>query len=1071
MGFSTIFIRRPVATSLLMAGLLLLGLMGYRKLPVAALPEIDAPSLVVSTQYPGASAETMATLVTTPLERRLGQIAGLELMTSDSSAGLSTIVLQFTMNRDIDLAAQDVQQAIRQATLPGSLPYQPTYNRVNPADAPIMTLKLSSATVPLREINGIADSILAQRLAQVQGVGLVTIAGNVRPAVRIQVNPDQLSNMGMTLEDLRGALTRANVAAPKGTLNGTTQSYTIGTNDQLTSAAAYAETVIRYSNGRPVRLRDVATVVDGAENDQVAAWADGLPAVLLEVRRQPGANIVATVEQVTKLVPQLQGLLPADVQMEVFSDRTQTIRASVHEVQLTLWLTIGLVIAVIFVFLRRFWATLIPALAIPLSLAGTFAVMAATGMSLDNLSLMALVVATGFVVDDAIVMIENIVRYLEQGKDGKEAAETGARQIGFTVLSLTISLVAVFLPLLLMPGITGRLFHQFAWVLSIAVVFSMLISLTLTPMMCAYLLKADELPEGEDAHERAHAAGKVTWWSKLVGLYERSLDVVLSHPRITLGVAGGAVALTVLLYVAIPKGLLPDQDTGLVTAVVQADHTVAFEQMQQRTIAVAEALRKDPAVTGVAAFIGAGTLNPTLNQAQLSIVLADRSERDNVARILPRLQQAAADIPGVTLALKPVQDVTLDTRVASTEYQFVLSDVDASRAEAEAVRLIAALQARKELRDVDSNLGQLGRALAVNVDRDKAAMLGVPMQTIDDTLYDAYGQRQISTIFTNLNQYRVVLEVAPEFRTRTALMEQLAVASNGAGALTGSNATTFGMVTSANSSTATGVGERNTGLVVGGGGAIPLSAIASAEVTTAPLLVSHQQQLPAISIGFNLAEGYSLSEGVAAIEQEVERLQLGDTVHATFTGKAAEYASSRSNVVWLLLASLVVIYIVLGVLYESWIHPITIISTLPPAGVGALLALMVFGKSLSVDGIVGIILLLGIVKKNGIMMVDFAIEARRAGASAHDAIRRACLLRFRPIMMTTACALLGALPLALGTGIGSELRQPLGISIVGGLLLSQLVTLYTTPVIYLYMERMAAWWQSRRAPAHAPQVA
>ncbi len=1071
MGFSTIFIRRPVATSLLMAGLLLLGLMGYRKLPVAALPEIDAPSLVVSTQYPGASAETMATLVTTPLERRLGQIAGLELMTSDSSAGLSTIVLQFAMNRDIDLAAQDVQQAIRQATLPGSLPYQPTYNRVNPADAPIMTLKLSSATVPLREINGIADSILAQRLAQVQGVGLVTIAGNVRPAVRIQVNPDQLSNMGMTLEDLRGALTRANVAAPKGTLNGTTQSYTIGTNDQLTSAAAYAETVIRYSNGRPVRLRDVATVVDGAENDQVAAWADGLPAVLLEVRRQPGANIVATVEQVTKLVPQLKGLLPADVQMEVFSDRTQTIRASVHEVQLTLWLTIGLVIAVIFVFLRRFWATLIPALAIPLSLAGTFAVMAATGMSLDNLSLMALVVATGFVVDDAIVMIENIVRYLEQGKDGKEAAETGARQIGFTVLSLTISLVAVFLPLLLMPGITGRLFHQFAWVLSIAVVFSMLISLTLTPMMCAYLLRADELPEGEDAHERAHAAGKVTWWSKLVGLYERSLDVVLSHPRITLGVAGGAVALTVLLYVAIPKGLLPDQDTGLVTAVVQADHTVAFEQMHQRTIAVAEALRRDPAVTGVAAFIGAGTLNPTLNQAQVSIVLADRSERENVARILPRLQEAAAGIPGVTLALKPVQDVTLDTRVASTEYQFVLSDVDAGRAEAEAVRLIAALQARKELRDVDSNLGQLGRALAVNVDRDKAAMLGVPMQTIDDTLYDAYGQRQISTIFTNLNQYRVVLEVAPEFRTRTALMEQLAVASNGAGALTGSNATTFGMVTSANSSTATGVGERNTGLVVGGGGAIPLSAIASAEVTTAPLLVSHQQQLPAISIGFNLAEGYSLSEGVAAIEQEVERLQLGDTVHATFTGKAAEYASSRSNVVWLLLASLVVIYIVLGVLYESWIHPITIISTLPPAGVGALLALMVFGKSLSVDGIVGIILLLGIVKKNGIMMVDFAIEARRAGATAHDAIRRACLLRFRPIMMTTACALLGALPLALGTGIGSELRQPLGISIVGGLLLSQLVTLYTTPVIYLYMERMAAWWQSRRAPAHAPQAA
>ena len=1071
MGFSTLFIRRPVATSLLMAGLLLLGLMGYRKLPVAALPEIDAPSLVVSTQYPGASAQTMATLVTTPLERRLGQIAGLELMSSDSSAGLSTIVLQFAMNRDIDLAAQDVQQAIRQATLPGSLPYQPTYNRVNPADAPIMTLKLSSPTVPLREVNGLADSILAQRLAQVQGVGLVTIAGNVRPAVRIQVNPDQLSNMGMTLEDLRAALTRANVAAPKGTLNGATQTYTIGTNDQLTSAAEYADTVIRFNNGRPVRLRDVATVIDGVENDQVAAWADGLPSVLLEIRRQPGANIVATVEQVTKLLPQLRGVLPADVSLEVFSDRTQTIRASVHEVQLTLWLTIGLVIAVIFVFLRRFWATVIPALAIPLSLAGTFAVMAATGMSLDNLSLMALVVATGFVVDDAIVMIENIVRYLEQGKNGKEAAEIGARQIGFTVLSLTISLVAVFLPLMLMPGVTGRLFHQFAWVLSIAVVISMFISLTLTPMMCAYLLKADALPEGEDAHERAHAAGKVTWWSRLVGLYERSLDVVLAHPRATLGVAAGAVALTVVLYVAIPKGLLPDQDTGLVTAVVQADHTVAFEQMQQRTIAVAQALRKDPAVTGVAAFIGAGTLNPTLNQAQLSIVLADRGQRENVAKILPRLQEAAAGIPGVSLALKPVQDITLDTRVASTEYQFVLSDVDSARAETEALRLIAALRQRAELRDVDSNLGQVGRALAVNVDRDKAAMLGVPMQTIDDTLYDAYGQRQISTIFTSLNQYRVVLEVAPEFRTRTALMEQLAIASNGSGALTGSNATSFGMVTSANSSTATGVGERNTGLNVGGGGAVPLSAIATAEVTTAPLLISHQQQLPAIAIGFNLGDGYSLSEGVAAIEAEVEKLGLSDTVHATFTGKAAEYASSRSNVVWLLLASLVVIYIVLGVLYESWIHPITIISTLPPAGVGALLALMLFGKSLSVDGIVGIILLLGIVKKNGIMMVDFAIEAKRAGANAHEAIRRACLLRFRPIMMTTACALLGALPLALGTGIGSELRQPLGIAIVGGLLLSQLVTLYTTPVIYLYMERLTDWWNARRAAAANAQVA
>jgi multidrug efflux pump len=1066
MGFSTLFIRRPIATSLLMVAVMLLGVLGYRQLPVSALPEIEAPSLVVTTTYPGASASTMASLVTTPLERQLGQISGLDMMTSDSSAGLSTIVLQFNMDRDIDIAAQDVQAMINQArgTLPSTLPYPPVYNRVNPADAPIMTLMLTSDSRPLRDVNNYADSILAQKLSQVQGVGLVSIAGNVRPAVRIQVNPAQLANLGLTMEDVRSALTQANVNAPKGTLNGATQSYTISTNDQLETAAEYKNTIISYKSttGAPVRLSDVAKVVDGVENDQLAAWANGKPAVLLDIRRQPGANIVQTVQHIRDIMPQLRSVLPADVHLDVFADRTITIRASVEDVQFTLLLTIALVVAVIFVFLRRLWATVIPSVAVPLSLLGTFGVMAFAGMSLDNLSLMALTVATGFVVDDAIVMIENIVRYIEQGKEGKEAAEIGAKEIGFTVLSLTVSLIAVFLPLLLMPGVTGRLFHEFAWVLATAVVISMLVSLTLTPMMCAYLLKPDALPEGDDAHERHAAAGKRTVWARTVGLYERTLDWVLDHQRVMIAVAFIAVGVTVFLYIVIPKGLLPEQDTGLITGVVQADQNVAFPQMELRTKAVADALQKNPNVAGVAAFIGAGSVNPTLNQGQLSIVLKDRSKRASLDDVVASLQNDAANIPGVALYLKPVQDVTLDTRVAATEYQYSMSDVNMAELADAATKMTQALRLRPELADVDNNLADQGTALKLTIDRDKASTLGVPVQTIDDTLYDSFGQRQISTIFTQLNQYRVVLEVEPQFRTSTSLLNQLTVKSNGSGALTGSNATTFGQAASSNSSTTTGIATANTGIILGAGGTIPLASLVNAQVTTAPLVISHQQQLPAVTISFNLAPGYSLSEAVTAMQQVEKQLNLPPQVRGQFIGKAAEFSSSLGNEALLLLASIIVIYIVLGVLYESYIHPITIISTLPPAGVGALLALILCNMSLSVDGIVGIVLLIGIVKKNAIMMIDFAIEAQRTGMKPREAIRRACLLRFRPIMMTTAAAMLGALPLALGNGIGSELRRPLGVSIVGGLLLSQLVTLYTTPVIYLYMERFSDWLQARR---------
>ncbi|TAN06172.1 MAG: acriflavine resistance protein B [Rhodanobacteraceae bacterium] len=1058
MGFSSIFIRRPIATSLLMAAVLLLGIIGYKALPVSALPEIEAPSLVVTTQYPGASATTIATLVTTPLEQQLGQISGLTMMSSNSAAGLSTITLQFAMNTNLDVAAQDVQSALRTARLPNSLPYPPVYKRVNPADAPILTLALTSNTVPLRDVNNYADSILAQRLAQVPGVGLVSIAGNVRPAIRVQVDPGKLSSLGLTMEDVRSALTQANVNAAKGSLNGAVQTYEIGTNDQLQSAQQYANTIISYKNGAPVRLSDVADVVEGVENDQLAAWANGKPAVLLDIRRQPGANIIKTVDQIEQTLPSLRAVLPAGIKLSVFADRTVTIRASVRDVELTLLIAVALVVAVIFVFLRRLWATLIPAVAVPLSLMGTFAIMAFAGFSLDNLSLMALTVATGFVVDDAIVMIENIVRYLEAGKSGRDAAETGSREIGFTVLSLTVSLIAVFLPLLLMPGVTGRLFHEFAWVLTFAVAISMGVSLTLTPMMCAYLLKQGSLPAGDEAALEQRRG----FYAKMLGWYESSLDWVLAHRRTTMLVAAASVAVTVLLYIAIPKDLLPEQDTGLITGVVQADNDIAFPAMSKNIQAVTAALRRDPAVAGVASFIGAGTINPTLNQGQVSIVLKPRGQRGSLDQVVASLQKDVADIPGVQLFLKPVQDITLDTTVAPTQYQYAISEVSSSDLAIYARQMVQAVKQLPELADVSNNLSMNGRALKLDINRTEASRLGVPVQTIDDTLYDAYGQRQISTIFTQQNQYRVILEVQPQFRNRADLMNLLRVRSNGAsGALTGSNATSLGQLTSSNSSTATGIGQSNIGIQLGGGSTVPLSTLATATVTEAPLVIAHQNQLPAVIISFNVAPGYSLSQAVNAINATAASLHFPPQVRAGFIGTAAEFSSSLGNEALLLLAAIIVIYIVLGVLYESYIHPLTILSTLPPAGVGALLALMLFGMPLSVDGIVGIVLLIGIVKKNAIMMIDFAITAQRRGMSPHDAIRRACLLRFRPIMMTTFAALFGALPLALGNGIGSELRRPLGVAIVGGLLLSQLVTLYTTPVIYLYMERFNDWLQER----------
>jgi hydrophobe/amphiphile efflux-1 (HAE1) family protein len=1002
-----------------MVGVVLMGMLGYYFLPISALPAVDFPTIVVNAQYPGASPEVMASSITTPLERQFGQISGLASMTSTSSFGTTAITLQFTLDRDIDSAAQDVQAAINASNgvLPRGVPSPPTFNKVNPADTPILTLVISSDSLPLEKVNDFADTVLAQKLSQVSGVGLVTIQGNQKPAVRVRVNPAALASLGLSMEDVRTALAAANVNAPKGSFDGARQSYAIGVNDQIFSANEYKPIIIAYKNGSPIRISDVGDVIDNVENIRLAGWAGDKPAVIVDVQRQPGANIIETADKVKALLPKLKSAIPPAIKVSILSDRTETIRASVKDVQFTMMLTIALVVLVIFIFLRKLWATVIPSIALPLAIIGTFGVMKLVGFSLDNLSLMALTISTGFVVDDAIVMIENIVRYLEMGETPLEAALKGSKQIGFTVISLSVSLIAVFIPLLFMTGIVGRLFREFAVTLSVSVVVSAIVSLTLTPMMCARLLKA----EREEDHGRFYHATE-RMFQGMLDWYDVGLKWVLRHQFFTLMVAVGTLVATVWLYIIIPKGLLPQQDTGMILGVTDSAQSISFKAMSQRQLSIAEIVRRDPDVVSVASFVGTGSVNSTVNTGRLYINLKPRDERSaSATEIIDRLRTATQDVTGISLFMQAVQDVQIDSRVSRTQYQYTLQDADETELDEWSTKLRDKLRLSSALVDVATDQQTGGLQIKVDVDRDKAARLNVLTQAIDDTLYDAFGQRQVSIIFTQLNQYRVILEVEPEYQVRPDALEKIYVKST-------------------------------TGQLV------PLSSFATASTETAALAIVHQGQFPAVTLSFNLRPGGSLGEAVEAIQAAEKAITMPVTVATSFSGSAAEFRSSLASEPFLLLAAIIVIYIVLGVLYESYIHPITILSSLPSAGVGALLALMVCHTDMSLIALIGIILLIGIVKKNAIMMIDFALEAEREqGLPPEESIYQACLLRFRPIMMTTMAALLGALPLALEQGTGSELRRPLGIAIVGGLLVSQFLTLYTTPVIYLYMERLRIW--------------
>jgi multidrug efflux pump len=1027
------FILRPVATSLLMAGLLLAGLVAYTQLPVSALPQVDYPTIQVLTFYPGASPEVMASSVTSPLERQFGQVPGLNQMTSTSSYGSSIVTLQFALDLDIDVAEQEVQASINAAStfLPRDLPNPPIYSKVNPADAPILTLALSSDTLLLAKVEDLADTTLAQKISQLPGVGLVSISGGQRPAVRIQANPVALAAYGMSLEDLRVALGQANVDQAKGDLDGPRQSFTIGANDQLLSSDDYRPLVIAYRKGAPVRLSDVASVIDGAENTRQAAWADTRPAVIVNIQRQPGANIIAVVDRLERLLPQLEAALPSAVETRVLADRTTTIRASVRDVQLEMLLTVVLVVLVIFLFLRSASATAIPSVAVPLSLVGTFGAMYLLGYSLNNLSLMALTISTGFVVDDAIVMIENISRYIEQGEAPLAAALKGAEQIGFTIVSLTVSLIAVLIPLLFMGDVVGRLFREFAVTLAVTILVSAIVSLTLTPMMCAKLLR--QRPQAQQG--RFYRTSE-RLFERVIGFYGRTLQTVLRYRRTTLAVTGLTLVATIVLYVVVPKGFFPVQDTGVILGVSEAPQTVSFASMAERQQALVKAILEDPAVRSVSSFIGIDGVNATLNSGRIQINLRPIEERlVSASDLIRRLQPRLAAVSGISLYMQPVQDLTVEDRVSRTQFQYTLEDADARELAEWTPRLVEKLKTRPELRDVASDQQSEGQQVRLVIDRDTASRLGVLPQALDDTLYDAFGQRQVSTIFTQLNQYHVVLEVEPRFERNPDSLKDVYVRS-------------------------------------ASGGEVPLSAFTRQETVSVPLAINHQGQFPAATLSFNLAPDASLGDAVRAIEEVEREIRLPASIQASFQGTAQAFRAALSNEPLLILAALVTVYLVLGVLYESTIHPLTILSTLPSAGVGAILALIVCRTEFSVIALIGIILLIGIVKKNAIMMIDFALDAeRREGKTPEAAIYEACLLRFRPIMMTTMAALLGGLPLALGSGAGSELRRPLGITIVGGLLLSQVLTLYTTPVVYLAFDWLARRLRGATEPGAAPVVA